>query len=176
MFYFHLENNARWRQIATNSTWEVKSCFRPLTLEDLPFVSFGHDLGGNSFEIGPLDIWFRSPITMSSTTTTLFGLSAEINVTLSTEVKSTAQQQNTSHFTLNSRTRAISHSTAGHEPFHTQQQDTSHFTLNSRTRAISHSTAGHEPFHTQQQDTSHFTLILGYGLCSFLKTMKWWWM
>ena len=30
-------------------------------------------------------------------------------------------------------------STAGHKPFHAQQQDTSHFTLNSRTRAISHS-------------------------------------
>ena len=56
---------------------------------------------------------------MFSATTTVFGFSAEINVALSTEVKSAAQQQDTSHFTLNSRTRAISHSTAGHEPFHT---------------------------------------------------------
>ena len=90
MFYFHIKNNARRRQIATNSTWEVKSCFRLMMLKDLPFILVVLDLGGNAFEICPFDIWFWSPITISWATTVL-GLSTEINVTLSTEVKRAAQ-------------------------------------------------------------------------------------
>ena len=57
-----------------------------MMLKDLPFVLVVLDLGGNSFEICPFDIWFWSPITMSWVTTVL-DLSTEINVTLSTEVK-----------------------------------------------------------------------------------------